>query len=290
MTPPRRQAAKRTDSSVSYGQQMHAELNRRPAANRQCIPILTFHSIDDTGSPISVSPLQFKRQMEDLWVRGWSTCNLDELVQGYHCGQWPEHSFMLTFDDGFVNFATQALPVLCKHGFSATVFVTTDWVGRTNDWPGQPGWVPRSALMDWNALRMISKSGMGIGAHSCSHADLTRAGSAQKEREVLNSAELIEQQIGRPVQSFAYPYGAVTQDIEGMVAARYKAGFGTSLGFMTCSSRLVALERIDMFYLRDRRCLAALDSRWLHSYLVLRHRLRQWKHRLTSNRRTGNQA
>ena len=111
------------------------------------LPILTYHSLDDSSSPISVGPALFRRQMEWLRNGNWSTLGIDALLDGHERGQWPERACVLTFDDGFANFAEHALPVLREFGFIAHVFVLAGGVGGNNDWPGQPAWAPRLPLM-----------------------------------------------------------------------------------------------------------------------------------------------
>src|SRR5205807_2425452 len=100
-------------------------------------PVLTYHSLDDSGSPISVAPALFRWQMGYLHQLGWRTLTLDELLAGHERGAWPERTFSLMFDDGFANLLERGLTVLAEYGFSATVFVVAGWVGRSNDWPGQ---------------------------------------------------------------------------------------------------------------------------------------------------------
>lgn len=212
--------------------------------------------------------------MEYLSAKGWRSLTLAQMLDGYARGTWPIRSFLLTFDDGFVNFAEYAFPVLTACGFSATVFVASDWVGRSNDWPGQPRWVPRLPLMDWSALSRIAAAGIEIGGHSLSHSHLDALPVAESEREVCECQRVIEKRIGYPVRAFAYPYGEGARDLERVVAQCYDAGFGTRLGFATPTSRRPAFERIDMFYLRDPRFFRALETGWLSSYLKVRRWLR----------------
>src|SRR5215210_5427537 len=136
------------------------------------IPILTYHSLDDSGSPLSMPPLRFRRQMEYLRAARWQSLTQTELLAGHAQGGWPRKSFCLTFDDGFRNFATRAMPVIEECRFSATVFIVAGQVGRISNWAGQPAWAPRIPLLDWSEVRSISQAGIEIGAHTLTHPRL----------------------------------------------------------------------------------------------------------------------
>ena len=239
-----------------------------PLASR--LPVLTYHSLDDSGSPISIAPHQFRWQMQRLQADGWRTLTLDELLAGHARGAWPSRTFALTFDDGFENFAEHALSVLGDCGFSATLFIVADWVGRTNDWPGQVSWVPRWPLLTWDRLCAISQAGVEIGGHSLSHVSLTRIPLDVAQREIVDCRRVLEDRIGHPARSFAYPYGESSEQLRRIVAANFDAGFGTRLGFATAGSSAVSLDRIDMYYLRAPFLFRSLEAGWLDAYLGLR--------------------
>lgn len=233
------------------------------------LPVLTFHDISDTRSPTAVSPGAFAGIMDALAAGGWRTLDLDGLLAGHRHGAWPARSFFLTFDDGFASVAEVALPALRRLGFSATVFVVSDWVGRTNDWPGQPDWVPRRPLLDWPDLASLAAEGIAIGAHSMSHPALTGMEPDSLSREVAGSLRTIEDRLGLAVETFAYPYGKTSTEIEALAGRTYRAAFGTQLAFATPRSRRMAFERIDAHYLTG-SLARGLESAWVAGYLSLR--------------------
>jgi peptidoglycan/xylan/chitin deacetylase (PgdA/CDA1 family) len=165
--------------------------------------------------------------------------------------------------------AEYGAPIVQDCGFHATVFVVSGWVGRWNDWPGQPASAPRWRLMDWAALRSLADAGIAIGAHSISHPHLPRLSIGEQEREVVGSVRTLEDRLGVPVQSFAYPYGESSRAAEAAVAAHGKAGFGTTLDFVRRGSRIGSLERIDSYYLRP-DVAGSLDRWWFDRYLGAR--------------------
>src|SRR5262245_52155952 len=132
------------------------------------IPILSYHSIDESGSVISTRPERFARQMGWLAEHGYQSMTVSELLAMYGAGQRarPQKPVVITFDDGFRNVHTVAAPILQRFGFRATVFVTVNYCGGRNDWPTQSVSVPRGSLLDWDEIRALSRSGMEIGAHT----------------------------------------------------------------------------------------------------------------------------
>lgn len=241
------------------------------------LPILTYHALDDTGSVVSMSPALFRSQIEYLRANGWRALSLDELLAGHQGGQWQPRTFALTFDDGFVNFFEHALPVLRECEFTATVFVISDWVGRTNDWQSQLAWVPRHPLMDWSKLRTIADAGIEIGAHTISHPHLARLSATDAACEIVDCQRIIQDRVGHAAQAFAYPYGEMSRTAEAIVAQNYRAGFSTRLGFATGQSHVTAFERIDTYYLRQPLFFRALATGWLEWYLRARRWTRQWR-------------
>ena len=103
------------------------------------LTIFTYHSLDASGSVVSVTPAAFAAQMACLARLGWRGISLREAIgQQQQTGQWPERCAVLTFDDGFANFFDVAGPILNRFGFSATVFLITGHVGGFNDWDAPP--------------------------------------------------------------------------------------------------------------------------------------------------------
>ncbi|MEO6051263.1 MAG: polysaccharide deacetylase family protein, partial [Pyrinomonadaceae bacterium] len=95
------------------------------------IPILTYHSIDESGSVISTAPDVFRQQMKFLKEANWNVVSLSELACLF-LNKTPlkSQTAVLTFDDGFRNFYTTAFPILEEYNFKATVFLVTDYCGK----------------------------------------------------------------------------------------------------------------------------------------------------------------
>ncbi len=181
----------------------------------------------------------------------------------------------LTFDDGFQNFADVAAPLLARYRFPATVFLVTEYCGRSNDWPSQWGGIPRLSLMSWSTIADLARAGIEFGAHTTTHADLTRLDEAAAREEILSSKQRVEEATGRPALAFAYPYGHISEPARRIVADHFSLGCSTRLGWVTDSSRAEALERLDIHYLLRPYLFRHLFEVPARCYLALRGALRE---------------
>ena len=232
--------------------------------------ILTYHSLDDSGSVISVSPALFGRQMEWLAEAGTAVVPLDEVRDR-------PGSVALTFDDGFQNFYEHALPVLTRHGFPATVFVVSGRCGDRNRWPQPVDGIPELPLMSWEEIEAVAEAGITIGAHTVTHPHLTNLAADDLARELCGCRAELEDRIGRPVDTFAYPYGYLNEHVRAAAAGCFHLACGTRLNFVEASSDPFELPRIDVFYLRSRRWFAALHDPGGRAYISVRRWVREWR-------------
>jgi peptidoglycan/xylan/chitin deacetylase (PgdA/CDA1 family) len=183
----------------------------------------------------------------------------------------------LTFDDGFQNFYEHAYPVLRDCGFPATVFVVTGFCGSTNNWPSQPANppVPRLLLMGWSELRKVAASNISLGSHTCTHPYLPGLSATQLDEELRVSRSDIEDRIGQPVTSFAYPYGATTANVRAAVRRQYQLACGTKLAYLSEDSDATELPRLDTYYLQKRMWFQSLSRQYGAAYIAMRRSLRE---------------
>jgi peptidoglycan/xylan/chitin deacetylase (PgdA/CDA1 family) len=234
--------------------------------------ILTYHSLDDTGSVISLPPAVFRDQMQALAGSGIPVVPLSEIRQR-------PGAVSITFDDGFANIADQALPVLERFSFPATVFVVSGYCGRYNDWPSQPPDIPRLPLLSWGSLRDFPPK-ISLGAHTMTHPDLRTLEDGELAREVCQSRGRIEQETGRAVDAFAYPYGAVDARSAALVEREFRTGCGTWLDFANPYSNPAILPRLDAYYLKSpwwwRDPVGAMNATYIAFRRCLRT-VRKWQ-------------
>ena len=185
--------------------------------------VLCYHALSPGwDADLSVTPEAFDRQISYLLSRGWRGTTFTQAV--LHRG--PGRVLAVTFDDAFASVKRYAAPILAAHGVPGTVFAPTSFMdgGADLEWPGVSHWKQSAfarelAAMDWADLRELARAGWEIGSHTCTHPYLTRVGDDALREELVRSRERCAQELGRPCQSIAYPYG----DVDGRVAAAVAA-------------------------------------------------------------------
>lgn len=256
---------------------MSAERPRPPR-----VTVLTYHGVDDTGTVLATPPRLFAEHVRILADLGARALAPDQVLAALDHPALEDGRPLvaITFDDGFESLRPAALPALAREGMTATIFLVTDYCGRTNDWPGQAAWVPRQPLLDWPAIRELRRAGIVFGSHSRRHPILTRLEDAELEAELRDSRRAIEDAVGERVTALAYPYGAHDARVRRLAAAHFACAHGTRLGPATAASDRLALPRVDAYYLRrPARFRAAVEGR-LDPYLRLRQAgrdLRAWE-------------
>jgi len=243
------------------------------------VPIITYHSIDNSGSVISTAPAVFKRQIASLHKAGFHALTLRELMSRIEMKVplLPAKTVVLTFDDGFKNFYTEAFPVLKEHDFAATVFLVTDQCGRHNDWAGNPTDFPRSELLSWSEVRELNAEGVEFGSHTRTHPDLLNLSISSMESEIAGSKAQLDDVLGVETTSFAYPFGRKNETVKRIAAANFRSATSTVLGKVTPHSDIYALERVDAYYLSNPWILDRLDTSGFDRYLSFRQILRDVK-------------
>jgi peptidoglycan/xylan/chitin deacetylase (PgdA/CDA1 family) len=174
------------------------------------VPVLMYHQIADPPEAVdrlAVSPAAFADQLGCLRAAGFTTVTASALAAGLagDGSALPPRPVVLTFDDGFADFHSRALPLLERYGFTATVFVTTGWIADS----GAPDAALRrpGRMLSWSQIAEAAATGVEIGAHSHGHPELDLLAAESLRRELELSKALLEQRLGRPVPGLAYPFG-----------------------------------------------------------------------------------
>ena len=221
--------------------------------------ILTYHSIDESGSVLSVSPLRFQEHVEWMRRSGIAVRPLDAMVSAdAHDGQ---HALAITFDDGYLNLTERAAPLLRDHGLPATVFVVSGRVGRDNGWERARGSrIPVRPLLDWDALGRLHESGVQIGAHSRTHPYLPRLVDSAIEDELAGCADEIERRLGTRPIAVAYPYGATDSRVAGIARGLFRVGVTTRFRTLGALEDPALVPRLDAWYFRSPASLESWGS------------------------------
>lgn len=239
------------------------------------LPILTFHAIDDRPSVISYKPRVFQHGMAKLHENGYRTMSLLEAIDCLRQGKpFPDHSLVITFDDGYQTIYDEAFPVLQRYGMSATVFLIVGKKGRIEPEKRLPSFEGRS-MLSWREIQEMQEWGINFGGHTLTHPDLKRLPFDQIKSEIYDSKTMIEDTLGVPVNCFAYPYGRYNHRIHELVKQRFACACSDQLDLITLGSDLYGLERIDAYYLRTERLFNVMLTGFFPSYIQMRGILRQ---------------
>ncbi|MFF9015662.1 polysaccharide deacetylase family protein [Streptomyces sp. NPDC014870] len=204
-----------------------------------------YHAVGHEPAPaahrLSVSPEAFAAQMEVVADRGLTPLTTAELAEAWRTGgPLPARPVLITFDDGYEGVHRHALPVLAKHGFASTVFVSTGWLRGTYDEGGA-----LDTMLDWDQVRELAAAGTEIGGHSHSHPQLDQVDDRRLWYETLRCKEILREELGRAPVSFAYPYGYSDRRVRRTVrAAGYAQALAVGNGVARRRQGPYALERL----------------------------------------------
>jgi peptidoglycan/xylan/chitin deacetylase (PgdA/CDA1 family) len=245
------------------------------------IPILTFHSLDNSESVLSFPPQLFRRGLTMLHEQGYTTMSLRKAAESMRHGEpLPERSLILTFDDGFESIYSEALPVLQECRMTATVFIiggTMASADRSSPYFGR-------ATLTSRQMRGMHECGIDIGSHSLTHPDLTKLSQDRIEAEIRDSKKIIEDQLGASVYSFAYPFGRYDTRSRRVAGQTFDCACSASLGIASSGSDVYALKRVDAYYLRREKTFNLILSRFFPAYVWSRNVPRRIRQMLWSGR------
>lgn len=218
------------------------------AEGLQGVPVLMYHKVNpdpETGNlGLRVPPAEFDRQMKYLAEQGYQSVSLQEVRNFILEGEpLPPRPVVITFDDGYRDNYTYALPILEKYGFTATVFVVVNTIGKVNKF--DLGVQPVNQMMSWSELRDMAGRGITIGAHTMDHPHLSDVAADKALYQIRESKAALEKGLGLPVKYFCYPYGSYNQEVKKMVEeCGYEAATTTRPGLNKVNDDIFALKRI----------------------------------------------
>jgi peptidoglycan/xylan/chitin deacetylase (PgdA/CDA1 family) len=198
------------------------------------IPILLYHHIGLSlqGETVYyVPPETFDRQMNLLYQWGYRTISIELLAKAIDEGaELPPKPIILTFDDGSETVYTTAMPIMQKYGFTGTAYIVYNYL-----------WVPR--YMNTHQVQELHVSGWEIGSHGLGHTSLTERPGRQED-EIVQSRRQLQAELGVPVLSFSYPFGAYDSPSLRLVHyAGYTAAVGLGEGTLQSDKNLFYLYR-----------------------------------------------
>jgi peptidoglycan/xylan/chitin deacetylase (PgdA/CDA1 family) len=210
-----------------------AQVATPPETPRQ-IPVLYYHSVlFEKGNPLRMPPEQFDDQMRYLSEHGYNVLTPDQLdLDLYGGGQIPPKPFLITFDDGYADNYTNALPILQKYHFVATVFMISSYIDG-------------SGFLTADQLRTLQSDGWTIGGHTATHLDLSKESSDVIVEELQTSRKELKTVLGQDIDCFAYPYGGTNSTVIDKVKQDgYRTAFTTDRGWAASSQNPLLLTRV----------------------------------------------
>jgi peptidoglycan/xylan/chitin deacetylase (PgdA/CDA1 family) len=211
-----------------------------------------YHQVSPQPSPkfqrYTITPRAFAGQMKWLALAGYRTITLDDLCAA-RAQQMPlpKRAAIITFDDGYEESVSYAVPLMARHGFTAIFYLVASLVGQPSKWL-LPELGCEFPLIDWNAARHLEKAGFHCGAHSLSHPHLADVSSATCRQELKQSRQILEDELGHEVRHLAYPYGSYNDNVRQLAAeAGYISACSTRKGLSGAEDDMLALHRVSIY-------------------------------------------
>ena len=201
------------------------------------IPILLYHGITESQispNPYYISVKAFQDQMDLLAFKGYKTISVSALLKAWELGESLVKKIVVTFDDGYSSIYKLAAPILHKHFYTATLFLTSNPISQINF--SNTHQLFRSALVDdrplkWSECKELLLLGWELGGHSCSHPDLRKLSPTNLDYELRQNRVEIEKNLDYTPLHFAYPNGGYNQNtINQIRALGYHSGLSVHSG------------------------------------------------------------
>ncbi|MDO8618955.1 MAG: polysaccharide deacetylase family protein [Candidatus Daviesbacteria bacterium] len=205
------------------------------------VPILYYHYIGNNPNPadtvrdnLSVTPDRFDEEMGYLAKNGYSSITFDTLYASLNGNApLPSKPIVISFDDGYTDFYFNAYPILRKYGLHAVSFIPTGLIGS-------------GYYMNWNQIKEIDASGLvSFQAHSVTHPNLTVLSDDQLKYQIFESKKVLQDMLGKTVNTFAYPYGISDERAWNIVkSAGFVGAAGTWYGTIESEGTQFDMPRI----------------------------------------------
>jgi peptidoglycan/xylan/chitin deacetylase (PgdA/CDA1 family) len=228
------------------------------------VPILLYHSISGDPLPLisdfAIDERRFGEHLDRIAGLGLESLTVTGFLDAVERGddELLRRCVVITFDDGFADFATAALPAMTERGLTATLYVTTGLL-RGGAAPPVDAAIA-SRMLDWSQLADLHAAGVELGAHSHTHPHMDTVGAARAHEEIARSKSLLESAAGAPVETFAYPHGYSSPRVRRLVrGARFRGACGVKNALSSAADDRFSLARLMV----DADTSAADVERWL---------------------------
>lgn len=232
-----------------------ATIEQAPASLEPRLSILMYHQVGRFAPMKShranyCDHRRFARQMDFLRLGGFRVLSLETALECLAGRQpMPARALVLTFDDGYAGFLDHVVPVLVAHGYPATVYAISDWLGKRMRWHDPDPARARPRLMKAQELRSLGRFGIAVGSHGRSHQRLAELEPAAQRSELADSRAALEDVLGAPIPDLCYPFGSFNDTtIELAAAAGYRSAMTCLRGAATPGDHPLVLPRKAISY------------------------------------------
>ncbi|NOU69148.1 polysaccharide deacetylase family protein [Paenibacillus sp. LMG 31461] len=206
------------------------------ASSKVSIPVLNYHSVTiDPGNVVVISPAKLEAQMKYLSDHGYTPISLTtfiNLIEKKSVHAAPDKPVLLTFDDGYVDNVEEAMPILAKYNFPATLFMS-------------PGMVEDAGYLNWEQVKQLQQAGWDIQPHGMTHPHLPKLSAEQQAYEITEARKLIEEKLGTQADVFCYPYGEYNQTtLKVLKDYGFRYAFTIDQGYTTNQQYPYSLKRL----------------------------------------------
>lgn len=220
------------DSGLTVTQTVYVPAKEKRHAFR--IPVLYYHSVaNKPGYGTVIAPKKLEEQMAYLAKEGYRVLNMKDFIdiwEGHK--EAPDKSVLITFDDGYTDNYTDAMPILKKYGFTAVLFM-------------MPGWVGKEGYLNWEQIKEMRQAGWDIYPHSMTHTQLSTLSKQQQQIEIAESRKQIEEKLGSTADVFCYPYGSYNKNtIDILKENGFRFAFTIEQGPAEASQNPLLLKRL----------------------------------------------
>ena len=205
------------------------------------IPVLTYHSISDDNSPLSLSTSNFEKQIIFFKKLGLQSVSFNEINPN------KKKQIIITFDDGYKDILINALPILKKYNFKATCFFVTNLIGKSNRWDDKKDNFIAKEIMTPECIKEWYNNGMNVQSHSHNHLDLTKLSNTEVINELEYSKKYLLEKFNINSDVFCYPFGKVNKNVYDITKKFYKNAVTTNRSRYNLNKHNpLLIPRIDM--------------------------------------------
>lgn len=182
---------------------------------------VSLHDVSGTKHDNITTPVEvFKKFVDDIHKAGFMLCSMKDYLD--RSPEERSNCIVCTFDDGYIGLLNNAMPIMKVYGFTATVYICTDYIGKSNDWNFKDK--QKRFHLNIEELHVLCNAGWEIGSHGVSHRSLLRLSDEEAIYELSFSKQMLEKEFG-PITSYSYPYGDYNDYLMKIVKRFYENAF-----------------------------------------------------------------